>query len=142
MQESKKKRIIPFVGPMESWYDFLVINEHFTVDQIRTANLQPTLQCMQIPTKNLYNWNTMDDIRFIMTVYNNHSFEFLIHKFNCSEFCVWKTLKRIFGTIDLYEIRKTSRKNRKKLLHSYLEKKEKEEIAEIGEMVRELTVKK
>lgn len=135
---SKKKRITPYIGPMESWWDYLVSNNYFTVDQIRNSNVNH-LQYMEIPTKNLYNWTPRDDIRFIIVVFNNHSLEYLQQKFNCSEFCVWKTLKRIFGTMNLTEIRNWSKKRRRNLLYTYVEK---DEIANIDELVKELTLQK
>jgi hypothetical protein len=137
MNQSNKKRITPFNGPMETWWDYLVYNEHFTVDEIRAANVNSQLQIMTVPNKNLYNWTTKDDVKFIITVFHNHSMEYLQQKFNCSEFCIWKTIKRIFGTLNLSEIRRWSKKRRRALLHCYIEK---DDLHEIESMLKELRV--
>lgn len=138
MLHRQKKRLTPFVGPMESWWDYLVENKIFTVEQILESNRSSLLPIVQLSTKNIYNWNCHDDVQLIVLIFNGHSIISLQKKMQCSSFCIHINMHRLFGTDDLVFISSLTKKERQKILCKAMELEEKYEIDKISHLVNEL----
>lgn len=140
MSQRHKRRVTPFVGPMESWWDYLVENKIFTAEQIMEGNRSCLLPVVQLCSKNIYNWNCHDDVQLIVLVFNGCTMTHLQKKMQCSSFCIHIELHRLFGTDDLVTIRGLNKKERQKILCKAMEIEEKHEIDNISELVNNLLV--
>lgn len=138
MKTRSKKRVTPFVGPMESWWDYLVENNIFTAEQIMEANCTSPLRPTILSTKNIYNWNCHDDVQLIVLVFGGRSIESLKEIFHCSSFCLHHVLHRLFGTDILSVIRLLDKKHRQKILCQAMEAEEKSDMDKINLLVDEL----